>query len=298
MHNYSDLFRKRAVIVLAPVALLAIAGTLPAQVDLGLAPMRVEFSAIAGKPYSGALTLTNSGNAKTRVRVELLDLYVDDTMTPQFVPNAPAEAPYSCRSWLSVNPMELEMGPRSQVIARFTVRTPAGASERSFHCAIGFRTLPALNEAPGTAMLTAVRMIASIYPTVGKPSVSGEIRDLKLEQMHDDAGISWRAVVVMENSGLMLYRPTGDVELVDAQGKVIESQKLAAFPALPGRKQRYLLPLKHSLSPGPYTLRARIDVGAERQEASVAVTAEAPSMQAAAAAAPGDVHPDTVPPRP
>jgi hypothetical protein len=80
----------------------------------------------------------------------------------------------------------------------------------------------------------------------------------------------------MENSGLMLYRPSGTLDVIDAGGAVVDSQKLSPFPALPKRRQRYLLPLKGGLSPGSYTLRARVEVGNEIQEASAAVTAEAP----------------------
>jgi hypothetical protein len=80
----------------------------------------------------------------------------------------------------------------------------------------------------------------------------------------------------MQNSGLILYRPTGVLEVMDSSGKVIESQQLASFPALPARQQRYVLALKSELTPGPYTLKARIEVGAEIQEAEVAVVAALP----------------------
>jgi hypothetical protein len=238
--------------------------------------MRVEFPAVPGRPFSGSLILSNGGTATSRVRTEMLDLYVDETTTPQFVANAPAEAEFSCRHWLSSNPMEVEIGPRSQVLVRYTVRIPATASERSYHCALGFRTMPTVNAETGTAMRTAVRMIAAFYAIVGKPAISGVIRDLKLEPVANPGGTVWRAVVVMENTGLMLYRPVGDLAIADSSGKVIESQQLVSFPVLPKRQQRYVLPLKGSLSPGPYTLKARVEVGGEIQEASVAVIAEAP----------------------
>lgn len=276
MRNYSHLLRKRAVAEFA--VLLAVALPAGAQVDLGLSPMKVEFPVTAGRTFSGTLVLTN-GVAKTRIRAELLDLYVDETTTPQFVLKAPAEAEYSCRSWLSANPMELEMGPRSTALVRYSVRVPVGASERSYHCALGFRTLAAPTETAGTAMHTAVRMITVFYPILGKPAISGVIKGVKLEQVPNGSETLWRVVVVMENSGQMLYRPAGKVEVVDAAGKVVESVELAAFPALPKRQQRYVLPLKTSLSPGAYTLRARIEVGPEIQEASVAVTAEVAPLE-------------------
>jgi hypothetical protein len=268
MRNYPHLFRKRTVAGFA--ALLASALPAAAQVDLGLSPMKVEFPVTAGRTFSGTLVLTSGAAGKTRIRAELLDLYVDETTTPQFVLKAPAEAEYSCRAWLSANPMEMEMGPRSTALVRYSIRVPAGASERSYHCALGFRTLAAPTETDGTAMHTAVRMIAVFYPILGKPAISGVIKGVKLEQVPNGPGTLWRVVVIMENSGLMFYRPAGKVDVVDAAGKVVESIELASFPALPKRQQRYVLPLKTSLIPGPYTLRARIEVGSEIQEASVA----------------------------
>ena len=261
----------------AAATMLVSAWPVAAQVDLGLSPMRVEFPAVPGRPFSGSLVLSNAGSATSRVRVEMLDVYVDETTTPQFVANAPAEAAWSCRNWLSANPMELELGPRRQALVRYTVRVPATASERSFHCALGFRTLPTVSEETGTSMHTAVRMIAVFYATVGKPAISGVIKELRLEPVAIPDGTVWRAVVIMENSGSVLYRPMGELEIVDSSGKVVESQKVTSFPVLPKRQQRYVLPLKSSLSPGPYTLKARIEVGGEIQEASVAVVAEVPA---------------------
>jgi P pilus assembly chaperone PapD len=275
MSNYNHLLRNRTVEAFTAVVILASAWPAAAQMDLGLAPMKVEFPGVPGKSYSGSLTLTNAGTTKARIRVEMVDFYVDESTTPQFIAHVPAEAEYSCRSWLSANPMELEVEPKSQTPVRYSVRVPANATERSYHCALGFRSIPQAGEQSGTAMLTAVRLITVFYATVGKPAITGVIKDLKLEQVVSASGPAWRAVVIMENSGLMLYRPVGDLTLVDAAGKVVETEKVASFPALPKRLQRYLVPLKSSLSPGPYTLKAHIEVGGEIQEASVAVTAEA-----------------------
>jgi len=280
MYNHHHLHRKRAIGTLAVVAILALARPAAAQVDLGLSPMKIEFPGVAGKSYSGSVSLANSGTVKSRVRVELVDFYVDENTTPQFVANVPAEAEYSCRSWLSANPMELEVEPKSQIPVRYTVRVPASATERGYHCALGFRTIPQAGELSGTAMRTAVRLITVFYPTVGKPSIKGVIKELKLEQVAGVSGPVWRAVVIMENSGLILYRPVGELEVVDATGKVVEAQKLSSFPVLPMRLQRFLLPLKSSLTPGSYTLKARIEVGSEIQEASVAVSAAAPIADA------------------
>jgi hypothetical protein len=153
------------------------------------------------------------------------------------------------------------------------VRAPANVSERSYQCALGFRTVPQAGEVAGTAIRTAVRLMTVFYATVGQPSINGVIKELKLEQVAGTPNPLWSAVVVMENSGSMLYRPVGEVAVVDATGTVVETQKVPSFPVLPKRLQRFVLPLKTSLSPGAYTLRARIEVGHEIQQGSVTVTA-------------------------
>ncbi len=78
----------------------------------------------------------------------------------------------------------------------------------------------------------------------------------------------------MENTGQMLFRPIGKVELIDGSGRVVEAVTISAFPALPQRKQRYMLPFKSSIAGGTYTLKAHVDVGSEVQEASAEVVAE------------------------
>src|SRR5688500_7581699 len=147
MHTYFDLYSKRALIILAFAAVPVL--PLRAQVGLGLTPMRMEFAAEAGRQYSGSLTLSNSSDSRTRARTQLLDFYVDGNSTPQFVPNAAQESAYSCREWLTVNPMEMEVPPRGQVQVRYSLRVPAGASPQSHHCAIGFLSMPPPEEAVG-----------------------------------------------------------------------------------------------------------------------------------------------------
>ena len=182
--------------------------------------------------------------------------------------------------------MEMELEPHSQVAIRYTARVPESATERGYHCALGFLTLPVETEQAGTAMRFAVRMIAALYPTVGKPAVAGSIAGLKLEPVRGATNNAQLAVLTMENSGMALYRPSGAVDIVDAGGKVVESVPMLTVPTLPQRQQRYVMPLKNVLASGSYTLRARVDVGREIQEASAPVTVDAAAQPSVNAGAP------------
>lgn len=274
MFTYPDLHHQRALAGKLLLIAIAAVPSAYAQLGLGLTPMRLEFPAAGGKAYSGSLTLTNSATESVRVRTEILDFYVDNNQTPQFLPNVAAESPYSCREWITVNPMETEIAPRTQIQVRYTVRVPATAAEQSYHCAVGFVSLPPLNESAGVEVRTAVRVVTTLYPIVGHPAVKGSIAGMTLEPVKAGPNIQWRGVVVLENAGQMLYRPKGRLEVVDAAGSVVETSSLVAFPVLPHRRQRFLLPLKTNLAAGSYTLRSSIDFGSEVQEASTKVVAE------------------------
>jgi hypothetical protein len=236
--------------------------------------MREDLAVTSGVTHSGVLTLNNDSPARTRVVAEILDFYIDATGTPQFGRQYAQEANYSCRPWLSVNPMEMELEGNSHVTVRYTVRTPPAAIEQSNHCAIGFSTRPEANQLNGTGLRTAVQIVAAIYVVVGKPVAEGSIKDLTLEYGSTAQPPGWRAVVVLANPSLMHYRPTGDLDVLDEAGKVVESVKFVPLPVLPKRDQRFIFPLKLAGGPGQYTLRVRVDLGgSEILEATAVVVA-------------------------
>ena len=130
MHTIRELHLYRTVVIL--LALLALGTAVPAQAQLGLGmvPMRVEIHMTPGQEYSGSLKLSNQSNAKTRVRAEVLDFNIDDKTTPQFERDLPQEAAYSCKKWLSLNPMEIELENGGFLNARYTLRAPADIRRR------------------------------------------------------------------------------------------------------------------------------------------------------------------------
>jgi hypothetical protein len=273
MFTLSQLHR-HTTLTAAFAAAFAFAGAAGAQVGLGLTPMREELPLAPGAQHSGVLTLSNDSPVKVRVVAQLLDFYIDAGATPQFVRQRAEERDYSCRQWLVVNPMEMEIGGKSQVTVRYTVRTPPDAAARSFHCAMGFTTQPTAGETNGTALRTAVQIVCALYVVVGKPIAEGSVKDLKLESVAGAKEPAWRAVVVLTNPSQMHYRPSGDLDVLDEAGKVVETARFVSLPVLPKRDQNFVFPVKLAAGPGKYTLRARVDLGgSEIQEATALVTA-------------------------
>ena len=280
-------YRQRAVAVLA--ALLVLSAARPAQAQLGLAlvPMRAELKIAPGQQLSGALKLSSESGVKTRIRAEVDDFFIDDTDTPQFERDIPQEAAHSCKKWLSLNPMEIELEKGGFLLVRYTFRLPADVAEGSYNCAAGFTTLrPANESAPeGMGMHMAVRIVTAFYIQVGPPPVLGRLKEIKLEALPPaapakEAKGGWQAVVVLENQGRMHFRPTGKLEVLDAEGKAVEMVDFPSLPILRERSQRVIFPLKTHLEPGHYKLRVNVDIGTgeiQQGTADVAVEAAPPA---------------------
>jgi hypothetical protein len=267
-----DLHRKRTIISWAAVAATVLLSIQPgaAQVGLGLSPMRVEIHVTPGTSYTGSLRLVNEG-AAVRARTSLLDFHLDTDQTPQFQEQFPEEAAYSCRPWLTVNPMETELSEKGEALVRYTIRVPANVPPRSYYCAAGFVSMPPAAAARGLGLQTAVRVVAAFYVIVGSPAIQGQLSEITVEHIPGTRDL--RAVLVLENSGNMFFRPLGSLTIQDPSGKVLEKYEVTPVPILPERKQRLLFPLK--IAEGqPCTIRVSVDLGTgEIQEGSVIVPA-------------------------
>jgi P pilus assembly chaperone PapD len=272
MSTLTDLLSQRSVTALAALALVLAAAPVSAQLGLGLSPMRLELRFPAPAVQSGSLILTNGSTEKARMRAEVLDFFLDSQETPQFAHSYQQESAFSCRTWLSVNPMEADLEPGATMTVRYTMRVPSDATARSYHCGAGFTTLPSQDQISGTGLKTAVRVVAAFYAIVGDAPVEGKLKEVKLERTMNKDVPGWRVVVVMDNSGLMHYRTMGDLAVIDAEGKVVEKHDFSNIPVLPKREQQLIVPLQAPLTGGSYTLRARVDIGMpEVQEATVQV---------------------------
>jgi hypothetical protein len=297
-HMSTQCFLHRNCAVTVFSALLGLGFTLPAQAQMGLGmvPMRQELKIAPGQQVSGALKLSSESGAKVRIRAEVDDFFVDATDTPQFDRDIPHEAAYSCKNWMTLNPMEIELDKGGSLLVRYTIRVPADAAEGSYNCAAGFTTLRPADEAAtqGMGMHMAVRIVSAFYVQVGNPPVLGSLKEIKLEAIPAPAAPaegapakdatqpkgSWQAVVVLENSGKMYFRPSGKLDVLNAEGKTVETDDFPSMAVLRDRSQRVIFPLKTNLEAGHYKLRVNVDIGAgeiQAGTADVAVDAAPPA---------------------
>ena len=265
--------RQLTRLAMAMFSIVAAAAPVCGQTGLGLNPMLLPLDMVPGQVRNNALTLGNNDMVPIRYRADLLDFYVDKEATPQFERDFPAESQFSCKQWLTLNPMEGELQPRGQLSVRYSVRVPEGVPARTYHCAVGFTSLldPRTAQQTGpVGIQAAVRVVATFYVTVGKPVPDGEIKNITLETVSDDRAAGYRAVFVIENNGFTNLRGIGKVDVLSEDGKVLESLDFPSQVVLPQRSQRLPVMLRRKLPEGRYTIRARANIGTgEMQEATL-----------------------------
>jgi hypothetical protein len=247
------------------------------QLGLGLAPMRTELRLTPGSQHSGVLALVNDSDTKVRVSAEFLDFFIDSSTGPQFSRSIASEAEYSCRRWLNLNPMQFELNAGEQISVRYTLRAPAQVLPRSYHCAAGFATQPTADKLSATGLRTGVRVISAFYAVIGDLPASGELKALRLESVAANRR-KWQAVAVIENHGLTFFRPRGELELIAADGNIVERAEFVPMPALPRREQNYVFALQ-TATPGRYRLRAKVELAGEVQEGATDVVIESPANE-------------------
>ena len=262
--------------ITALAAMLMAPPTVAGDLSLGLSPMREEFRLAAGETVTRVLRLSNASKDAVRIRAEVLDFNIDDTLTPQFAKHLRSESIFSCRSWLRVNPMETDLEPESGLTVRYTLAVPPHTPEGGYHCAAGFRTLAFRpSHQPGTNIRSAVRVVAAFYVLVGEPIIDGSPTGLGLA--YDPATERWQAILTIDNRGRRYFRPSGELQLLNEHEEPVETARIPPIPVLPRRKQRVPMLLEKVEAGRSYTLRLRIDLGGgEIIEGSRFAVAEVP----------------------
>jgi hypothetical protein len=234
--------------------------------------MRIDMKIEPGTEHSSVLAVSSDSKENVRVRAEPLDFLIDQNQTPQFEPRLASESEFSCRDWLSINPVETEISPGKQLNVRYTLRVPADVkTPRGYHCGISFRTLPTDAQAAGTGIKTAVQAVTALYITVGSPAVEGGFKELRMVPSTEGSGVHWIGEVVLTNRSFTHFRPVGELSVLDNDGKVLESVPITPLPVLPRRDQRYTVAFTRDFDPGTYKLRARLDFGIGSIEEGTAV---------------------------
>jgi hypothetical protein len=239
------------------------------QMTLGISPLRVELKVAPGAETSQSVKLSNSGALATQVRVSIADWTLSETGDQTFVKKGGTS--WGCASWIQVNPAEFALPPGGNSVVRYTMHVPQDAREGGFHCAILFETLPPPREqlTQGTGVINLLRLVTTIYATIGNPPIVAKIERLELAAPKKPAKNGALEVITeFSNSGTTQYRVSGELQVLDADGNPVRKFEYKSFPVLPGVSRSSVFPLEPPLPAGQYLLRAVIDTGAKERLAA------------------------------
>jgi len=238
------------------------------QMTLGISPLRVELKVAPGAETSQSVKISNSGQLATQVRVSVTDWTLSESGDQSFV--KPGDTSWGCANWLRVNPSEFALPPAGTSLVRYTMRVPADAPQGGFHCAILFETLPPPREqlAAGTGVINLLRLVTTIYATIGNPPVLAKIERLELAPSKPPAKNALQVVTGFSNGGTTQYRVSGELQVLDGDGNPVRKFEYKSFPVLPGVSRTAVFPIDPPLPPGQYLLRALIDTGGKERLAA------------------------------
>jgi hypothetical protein len=256
------------VVSLAPVAAWAQESARPLEgppMTLGISPLRAELKIGAGVETTQSVRISNTGQVPTQIRVTVADWTLSPSGEQQFV--RLGSGTWGCGTWLKANPMEFSLGPAAVELVRYTMKVPPAAVQGGYHCAILFDTLPPPREqlATGTGVVNLVRLVTTLYATIGEPPIVARIKRLEMTPRRTGKQASYQIVTEFANDGTTQYRVSGELELIDPQGHSIRKFEYKSFPVLPGVKREAMFQVDDPLAPGVYVLRAVIDVGAKER---------------------------------
>jgi hypothetical protein len=142
----------------------------------------------------------------------------------------PGTLPRSSAGWITLSPTQFELGPGEMREVRFTVTVPEGV-EGTYWAAILVEGAPREVEiSEGTTIIVRKRFGIKVYET---PPGTGrrDGRILKLQRLGFNP---LTFLIAFENTGTLDLQVSGEVEVIDSQGQMVEEIPVAQFPILPG----------------------------------------------------------------
>lgn len=238
--------------------------------DLAYQPMRAEWTLLPGQIQTATVQIKNQGKTDVHLRARVMDFYVSADNTPQFVEES--DNGYSCRSWLVLNPVEVDVNGGNIETFRYTLRAPAAlpTTGRTFRCALAFESMPTLEDRLQKRSFNQVRLVTVVYATVGTPQAIPAIGTPSLTRR------DWTLTVPFSNTGETHYRLEGKVTIANEQShEEVQAIDMDSSPIHPGSKVDIRFPLK-KLAPGSYVMTLQVRLGNKilQKEAVLEIPAE------------------------
>jgi P pilus assembly chaperone PapD len=228
----------------------------PAEVSISVSPIRVEHLVKGGEKGTDMISVTNDGTAPTRLRVSIEDWTLTKDGNPTFLKTG--NNPFSCASWIRINPVDFRISPGQTRDVRYTITVPQGIEDGGYRVAVVFETVPDVS--PGEKIKRVFlrgRIATILYEVVGKPVPEGHASDLKAEPKKEGVDFT----LVLQNSGKVHYRTKGSITVKDESGGKVFEIEVPDVPVLQGSERDIKVTYDKPIPKGKYTAVAVVDIG-------------------------------------
>lgn len=233
---------------------------LKAQIYFGITPVRVEHLLAPGKSETHVIEVMNKSPSPLRIKVYPLNWHLKEDGNPVFLEADEETSPYSCSSWIKVNPQDFRISPESNMAVRYQISVPETAEEGGYWAGISFENVPPVR--PGEqprAVFSRGRIVYIVYVTVGKVIPEAKINEIEISFNEDIPEFD----IMVENTGKTYFRTKGSLEILDQNEKVTAAIEFPDVPVL--RESRRIIKLKpeNKIPPGNYLAFCKLDIGRE-----------------------------------
>ena len=249
----------KKVLLLLTFAVYVFAQNVYAQTGVGVSPPRVELYATPGGQLTQEIEVDNPSDfSELTVTSTLSDALFQPDGSVLYLPGG--SHPNSLADWLTITPIQFDLEPLIAETVRYTVQVPQAASEGTYWSVILFESAAPQSEAPtqaGVGVSTLVRIGHVIYVDVGNVTHDGVITGVRYQATETGGEVR----VSFQNTGNGLVRLSGQLELRDATGNLVQTLDVQDEAALPGYTREIAAALAEPLPPGDYVALAVLDYG-------------------------------------
>lgn len=239
-----------------------------AWAGFSVAPLRFEFDLEKGRTGTASIRVSNNGKKPVSVKVYKRDFMVDPINQDIILP--PGECRRGCAAWMSISPLNLDLGPKERKNVRISLTVPEDA--KGTYWAFVFveqssKPTPVMKSKEGYDIKIHVkpRWGVRIHENVpGTGEKKGQVTDISVTPQTKETPL--KVAVEFENTGNMLLRCNGYVEIRDQGGNEVETVQIGSkgrFSVYPDGKRLVSGTVSKRLPLGDYIALAIVDYGGE-----------------------------------
>jgi uncharacterized membrane protein len=218
-----------------------------------IAPAKVEFNVNPGEEIKFSIYTRNDGEAAGELYSIVKGFTEDEAGTKIWIEDAPEI------EWVKI-PEKVSAPPGEMIEVPVVINVPQDAPPGGHFLAIGFGTMPAKQKGSGISI--GVNVLSLVYINVSGNRIDKiSVSEFNAKKVY--FGFPVKFAYKIKNEGNTYVRPTGDVEISNAFGRLVANLKVneRELQILPGKDKVLENEWKTNFAFGPYKAKFNINYG-------------------------------------